>query len=406
IGVSGNDAYLQLPADRLKVAERFEYQIAHCDSTGCTSSAIKTDRVNAALAAGPRAGATQLPFTVGDGISAQLDIGSGNLMVTVNAFNLPRRSAAPIAVGLAYNSVTGLSTANFAGSLGSKSTAWRLSTGSDIRLRHVAGHGAVVYYGDDGLTGAFLPNAASPGTYTSPAGFKLDLTSDAANGWTLRDRVTAEQRHFDASGRLVDTQDRNGNKVTFSYTAEGALSAITTDVGPADARKLEVTTAGTGVGRITKLTQRATDASGAAISRAVSFTYDTSNRLTGMTDLLGRTTGFAYGTNNVLKTVTAPGGAATSFTYDSNFRLVSVAQPTADGSTALTRVDYRSWGADVAGPNTDPAVAVVDAPHTRYHVDTAGMLLVAKTTDPAGVVTAATYTAALDVASETANGGT
>ncbi|MDK3258651.1 hypothetical protein [Blastococcus capsensis] len=41
VAVAGTDAYTQLPGGRLSIGQRFEYQTAHCDDTGCTSSAIK-----------------------------------------------------------------------------------------------------------------------------------------------------------------------------------------------------------------------------------------------------------------------------------------------------------------------------------------------------------------------------
>jgi hypothetical protein len=37
------------------------------------------------------------------------------------------------------------------------SSGWRLSTGSDVYLRHEGITGAVTYYGENGLTGVFLP---------------------------------------------------------------------------------------------------------------------------------------------------------------------------------------------------------------------------------------------------------
>ncbi|MGH2217746.1 hypothetical protein, partial [Enterococcus faecalis] len=81
---------------------------------------------------------------------------------------------------------------------------------------------------------------------------------------------------FGTSGRLRAIEDRNGNQVTFDYTSRGALASITTDVGPADARTLEVITTGSGIGQITGITQRATDAAGNPISRSVDFGYDSS----------------------------------------------------------------------------------------------------------------------------------
>lgn len=99
ISVAGTDAYLALPADVLEIGEAFEYQIAHCDSSGCNPSPMQTGYVSPALAAGERPGATRQSFTLGDRLGGQVDVGSGNLLATVSLFSLPRRSGSPLEVG-------------------------------------------------------------------------------------------------------------------------------------------------------------------------------------------------------------------------------------------------------------------------------------------------------------------
>lgn len=70
VSVAGREAYRALPGNRLEIGQAFEYRVSHCDDTGCNPSAIQTGHVSPDLAAGARPGATRLPFTVGDKISA------------------------------------------------------------------------------------------------------------------------------------------------------------------------------------------------------------------------------------------------------------------------------------------------------------------------------------------------
>jgi RHS repeat-associated protein len=362
------------------------------------------------LGAGARPGATRIPFTIGDRVAAQVDAGSGNLLLTATVFTLPRRTTSAMSVGVAYNSVTRQGAAQFAGAVGAASSGWRLSLGPDVRLEHEGGYGAVVYHGENGLTGTFLPDGA--GEYTPPAGFKMTLTGDATAGWELTDHTSGEKRIFDAGGRLTAIGDRVGNQADFGYTAAGALEEISTDVGPVNARSLTVGTSGSGSGRISEFTQTVivTDpVSGSSTeqTRSVTLDYDGSGRLETITDSAGRTTEFAYSGGGNLAAVTAPGGATTLFGYDSDGRVRTVTQPTADPAVSgVTRFAYGDGETVVADPNTDQGLSVHDVPHTRYEHTTDGRLLVAKATDPTGNERTTTYTPFLDVATATDTAGT
>ncbi|MCU1667931.1 MAG: hypothetical protein JWP40_858 [Blastococcus sp.] len=175
--VTGTDEYAQVTDGQLSIGQAFEYQVKDCDSTGCLSSAVQTGHVSPALGAGERSGATRVPFTIGDKIAAQVDVGSGNLLVTTTQFSLPRRNGSTLDVGLAYNSVTRTNQGEFDGSI---SDGWRLSTAADIRLAE-RGQLTVTYYGPNGLTGTFWRDDPN-GAWTPPPGFKMDLTAVSAAG--------------------------------------------------------------------------------------------------------------------------------------------------------------------------------------------------------------------------------
>ncbi|SMO84560.1 RHS repeat-associated core domain-containing protein [Geodermatophilus aquaeductus] len=399
VSVSGTRGYLPLPAGRLGIGQAFEYQVAHCDTTGCTSSAVQTGQVSAALAAGERPGGTRLPFTVGDRLGAQVDAGSGNLLVTSALFSLPRRSGAPLEVGLAYNSRTRNVGAQFPGSVGDAASGWRLSTGADVRLRF-PGDGSVVYHGPNGLTGTFTPESSG---FAAPAGFKSTLAAASGGGWTLTDHGSGEVRQFTTEGQLTKLTDRNGNASTFGYDADGSLNQIRADQGSAGASTLTVATEGEGRGRITTITQTAGGA-----SRSVNLSYDpATGYLSSLTDQEGRTTEFTHGANGNLNRITAPGDAQTSFTYDDHGRVQTVTQPTGQaGVQAVTRFSYPDGQTLVADPNSDQDQPVGTAAHTTYQLTDDGWLLVERATDPAGHERSVTYTPQFDVATATDPAGT
>jgi RHS repeat-associated protein len=360
---------------------------------------VKTGYVSPALGAGQRPGATRIPFTIGDKIGAQVDVGSGNLLVTSTQFSLPRRSGSTLDVGLAYNSVTRTDQGNLDSTI---SDGWRLSTATDVRLTSVNGGRAVVYSGPNGLTGTFSSDDAV--SYSPPAGFKMDLSreSNGGNGWKLADHDSGETRHFTADGRMTSLTDRNSNAETFTYNAAGQLTAIASDMGPAGAKTLSVSHPNATSPQITGFTQTPDSYSGLA-ARSVTYHYDpSSGYLTSITDILGRTTNFGYGANNNLNTITAPGGAQTSFGYDGLGRVQTVTQPTATaGTTAVTRFQYGAGQTLVADPNSTQSQSVSAAAHTTYALTDDGQLLVSSATDPAGKQRSASYTPFLDVDSAT-----
>jgi hypothetical protein len=58
---------------------------------GTVPMASAAPSIGALAGAGERAGATRLSFTAGDSVNAQVDVGSGNLLVTVRALTRIRR---------------------------------------------------------------------------------------------------------------------------------------------------------------------------------------------------------------------------------------------------------------------------------------------------------------------------
>jgi YD repeat-containing protein len=100
---------------------------------------------------------------------------------------------------------------------GSFGSAWWLSL--EKRLER-EGERAIVRQGEVGV--AFEP-AQEPGKFRSSSGESLSIDSAGAAVRTRPDR-TAE--HYDASGRLVKLDLRNGNVIALRYDAQAHLLAI------------------------------------------------------------------------------------------------------------------------------------------------------------------------------------
>lgn len=194
--------------------------------------------------AGPRPNATRLKFDAGDRVKAQVDVGSGNLYVTVRGLALQGVSAQQ-EVGAFYNSAAAASTP-----LPRLGKGWGLDHTPDIKVKKESDN-SVTYYASGGLVGNFPLVSGSTTNYTSAKGFKSDLVK-TSTGWELTERTSKAKRAFDTGGAMVSVTDRNGNKTTISAAAaQGSFPdvTVTATAGPTDARTATVrTTAGCDVG--------------------------------------------------------------------------------------------------------------------------------------------------------------
>lgn len=338
---------------------------------------------------GSRASATNLTFGVSDQVSAQVDVATGNLMLTTNGLSLPGvTSSAPL--GAVYNSrSTSIADSNLP-----DANRWQYAFAAAGSL--TSNTSGVAYIAADGSSWQFTPTGAT-GAFTSPAGLqqRLERTSTeyVMTGWASNQKV-----HFNFAGQPTKIVDRNQNTTTFTYSGF-ELTKITSTAGPAAAREATVTYRdGT-----TTLTQTSGDQ-----TRSVSYTKDGTGNITAYVNTLGDRTTFAYDGLR-LNRITAPNGGVTAVTYDGSDRVTRVDQQnTTTGSpgTATTRLVYTSETQTlVADANTDSNAAVTSVPRTTYTLD-AGQHLVTKAVDAAGREQSATYNAANNaVASSTSGAG-
>ncbi len=218
----------------------------------------------------------------------------------------------------------------------------------------------------------------------NPGGFTAHFGYDASNNMTsFKDfNGNLHSYAYDAKGNLLSETDPAGNTTTFSYhptfndlasvtDRKGYLTAITYD--PATGDRLSVsaplgmteTFSYNSFGNLTAMvsptgqtTSYTYDAAGNVISvampigattyeydgtgnlkkitdpngSATSFTFDALNRLTKLTDALGKETTFSYDPAGNLLSTTDPTGNTKAYTYDALDRLIHATCPTGSWS--------------------------------------------------------------------------
>lgn len=333
------------------------------------------------LQVGPRPNATRVDFRPANGISASVDVGTGNLLVTTTDLTLPGIDH-DVPLGLDFNSL--LLGPGSPLPVGAAGPGWALRLGQDTKIR-LNSDNSMMVWGPDGIEGRFTPSGTN--NYTSPAGYKASLVK-TSSGWSLTDHATGAKSAFNWTGTLTSITDRNNNITGFSYN--GTQSAtITSTRGGTHAHTALFTYTGN---VLTQITQ-ASDTTG---SRSVHYGYDANGRLASLTDAAGNVTTFGYDTTTGdLTSIDDPSTTVTTFTYDTSHRVSAVSFGTAT-NPAITRLAYPSGTQTLlAGPNTDQAQAVTAVPHVTYTLDATGR--VTQAVDELGHARSRSYTPFTDV---------
>jgi RHS repeat-associated protein len=160
------------------------------------------------------------------------------------------------------------------------------------------------------------------GSFRPQPGVHSTLTQASDGSYILEDKRQIKH-HFDAAGRLLKIEDRNGNAITLTYQ-NGLLAQITDPVG----RQLGISYDASS--RITQVQD--------PIGRILTYQYDAGGNLAAFVDAAGSTTSYTYDANHQLLTATDPkGNVFVSNTYDSTKRVVT-AQSDALGN--VSRFEY------------------------------------------------------------------
>lgn len=341
---------------------------------------------------GSRPGATRLPVPINDYVGATVDVGTGNLSVSVNALTLPGISG-DTGIGATFNSLSQDSDTGLAGA------RWTLDVvGAGVLTTAPTG---ILYTAGDGYSALFTPVSGSTTAYTSPAGVKADLVK-TSSGWTLTSRTTATVVIFNADGHPTSVTDRNQNNTAITWPVGTDRPTGVTSTRGSTAARTATLTYDSSTGTIASISQGT-----GATTRTVSLAHDPYGVFTGYTDFAGKTTHVSI-TGGLIHSITPPTGGTVSFTYDSSRRVTSITRTnTSPGSpgNSITRFAYPTGSQTlVAGPNTNQGSAVSTVPHTTYTLDANARVTAA--TDAAGRSRPKTYTADFDTLTATQGTGT
>jgi RHS repeat-associated protein len=385
------------------VVEAYFPNLYDCENNSGYAT-VGTPPPDALMGAGSRSFFSYDSYHVSDQITAQVNIGSGDLLVTQNDVSLPG-AAGSYSVGQEFNSLALSPSASLntdGGGTGelygrqvpNLSPGWRFNTGNDVFL--AIGNGVVTYYDRSGGAWSFTQSGQA---WNPPPGLNVTMKQNQTTGqWTVLDHQSNDTLTFDASGTLISDVDRNANPVVFStdnpdssYNHQYAPSVrVTGSAGytPPNSVLIDPYGGGTNGTSVSSISQVPGDGTAA---HTTTFGYNSANQLSSVTDAAGETTSYGYDSAGNIELIVSPGGRYTYFFYDSNHRVNYVYQYT--GNTwAVTTYNYATAGHTLV---TDPD----GHPPINYTIDT--NYRVTNTVDAAGATTSTVWNGNSNVGSAT-----
>jgi len=136
----------------------------------------------------------------------------------------------------------------------------------------------------------------SGSAYDGAPGVFGTLVKNGDGSWDLTQKDQTRY-HFAADGRLIWAEDRNGNRTTLTYDAQGRLTAVAEPAGRALTFEYTSPVSPTLISRITD-----------HVSRFIEFTYNITGELTVVTDVMGYATTMTYDADHRLLTITDANG--------------------------------------------------------------------------------------------------
>ncbi len=298
-------------------------------------------------------------FGLNDRLGAQVNIGTGNLMVGATDLTLPTVGGSR-SLGRTYNSLAKDASSALFG------YGWRFSEAPDHRLE-ILYDGSARYWSPSGNATVFgngVPNA-TPWTLSTPPGIDATLVRNADATFTLTVHGSAEVLTFRSDGLMTSDADRYGNTVTFAYAPNWPTSIAGT-AGSTPGNTANIAYGGPG-GKVSTMTQTAD-----GVTRTVSYTYDAAGNLWKVTDARGGVTTFLYDAAHRMTSIAGPGSGnvaqVTTFGYDAANRVTSVTRAIPGDTTAVTGYDY----------STANMTKVTDAdghPPVTYSIDALGRVI-------------------------------
>jgi RHS repeat-associated protein len=281
-------------------------------------------------------------YALTDTLSAQVNVGTGNLMISGVDASVAVLGGAK-GIGRTYNtaSLAPGASAPVSPVLG---PGWRFSESPDHRL---VGNDdqSVTYITPSGANPTFIGNPL-----VAPKGFDATLVRGTDGTYTMTFPASGGVLRFRSDGLLSSETDRNGNVLTVNYPAGGGYpTTITGNAGAPSAKTLNVSYGGPG-GKISSLSRTAD-----GITASTGYAYDGAGRLETVTDAEGGLTTFGYDTANRITVITDAAAHVTRFTYDGVGRVATVTREV-PGANAVTTYDYTTTPGHtkVTDPNNNP----------------------------------------------------
>ena len=228
-------------------------------------------------------------------VGGQVNAVTGNVWYSTRDISI-RARAFDLSIQRSYNSLRG----SEAGPFGN---GWTFNYNEKLVINPDT---SVTWNDADGSQHTFTAKATTGG-YAPPRGVPARLVKNWDGSFSLW-RLDGIREAFDSTGKLSSVTDRNGNKVTTTYTS-GRLSAVADDSGQT------LTFTYDGGGRITSIRD--------PINRYVNYSYDGSSNLIQRTDPMGFLENYTY-TASKIASIVDPVGKRTSFVYDGSNRATEV----------------------------------------------------------------------------------
>jgi RHS repeat-associated protein len=347
---------------------------------------------------GPVPSATFLSFPVSDKVSLQVNVGSGNALLTTSDITLPEAGAS-LTLGNSYNSLL----VNSAVNGGADQNGWRQREGADVRL-YLGSNGTITLLGEDGTAGTFSAPTGSGTTYGSPAVFHATLSSAPASAcsgssYQLTWHSTGEVMCFNGAGLLTSQADRDGNTTAFSYNGIGQETQVTYTPKGVSSPTETVTATYTGQD-LTGLSE----SGGSTGTKTVTYGINANGDLTSVQQPDGTTITLGYDGSHDLTSIENGAGATTTLTYNSADQVTAVGQTYGSGgATATTRLSYVSaTETQVATPTTNQSDPVSSVPNTTYTINSQDLVTTA--VDPSGATRSTSYTSSFNNVQTSGNG--
>ena len=241
---------------------------------------------------------------------------TGNYSQTQTDFSIGGRGVG-LDLSRTYNSQ-----AAAAGDKGIFGYGWSSSFSDHLMIEKASKRATLVQA--DGSTITFAEGSGEE--FTAPAWTQDTLSGTESSGYTLTLPDQTKYK-FTGSGRLESVTDRNGNATTLAYNGSGKLETITDPSG----RKIKLAYNSEG------LVESAED----PMKHVVKYTYESGN----------------------LKSVTQPGESALrwQFKYDSSHRMTELT----DGRSGKSTIEYNSSNQVVS--QTDPLKRITSYEYTAFH---------------------------------------